>query len=60
MTGKYREYLKLIKLERYKDAANILVQLLEASQLIPTKFRENIILEVANVLSKVIDFFSFI
>ena len=40
LKGKFREYLKYIGLKKYKDAGILLTQLLDAPQLIPTKYKE--------------------
>ncbi len=53
LKGKFREYLKYIGLKKYKDAGILLTQLLDAPQLIPTKYKEFIILELADLLPKV-------
>ncbi len=45
--------MELIKSEKYKEAASLIIQLLEAPQLISMKFRLYVILQIANILPNV-------
>ena len=51
--GKFRHFLDLIKTDKYKEATELIVQLLEAPQLISMKFRQYVILQIADLLPKV-------
>ena len=45
--------MKYVSLEKYKEAATLLIQLLDVPLLIPTKYREYIILDIADLLPNV-------
>jgi hypothetical protein len=40
-------------IRKYKEASNLLIQLLDAQQLIPTKYKEYVILGISDLLPNV-------